>query len=201
MSESAGVFIDRARLLESVAGLARSLDRDTTAGVVRPWVSARLDHNVLGVSEFTQYGTNYVFRSDEAVERGGDGAAPSPLRYLLSSVAFCYQGWVAKISALHGADLESVRVDVRTMLDQRGELLVQDAPVHPQWFVVDLVTSGTASPDAMLAVGSEASRRCPVTALVARAAPVYYRLTHNSDLIRDDRPVSLQHEDAEEQTR
>jgi uncharacterized OsmC-like protein len=192
--------VDVDELARSIHGLVETLDADPSAGIVRPWVSTRLERDVRASSRFTQYGHDFEFRSDEAVDRGGAGSAPSPLRYLLSAVAFCLQGWCAKTWALDATGIADLRVDVRTRMDMRGEHLVPGADAHPQWLVLDVEMRSDASDARAVAMLREASRRCPVTALLVKAVPVYHRLVHNGSLVLDDRPPELRSEAAEEQT-
>lgn len=170
-------------------------------GIVRPWVTVTLDHNVAGSSTFTQYGHPFEFRSDEADTRGGGGSAPSPLRYLLSSIGFCAQGWCAKTWSLRGIQLEALTIHVRSLLDMRGEHLVESVDPHPQWFVVDVRAQSSADPSTAIELANEALRRCPVTALMARAVPVYLVLEHNGALAYDGRPEALRTEHEQELTR
>jgi uncharacterized OsmC-like protein len=192
--------VDVEELARSIHGLVDVLDADPAAGIVRPWVSTRLEQDVRASSRFTQYGLDFEFRSDEAVDRGGAGSAPSPLRYLLSAVAFCLQGWCAKTWALHALGIEELRVDVRTRMDMRGEHLIPGAVAHPQWLVLDVDMRSEASAERAEAMLREASARCPVTALMVQAIPVYHRLVHNDVLVLDERPAELRAEASEEQT-
>lgn len=187
-------LVDRAKLRENLEAVADRLAREPDAGVVRPWVSARLDRDVLGTSEFEQYGHSFVFRSDESAGRGGSDQAPSPMRYLLSSVAFCMQGWTAKVSAARDVTLDGLRVDVRTLLDMRGEHLVDGAPAHPQWMVVDVRVDSPCGEAAMIDLLREALRRCPVTSLMSRAIPLHLMVRHNGTVTLDDRPDDLRDE-------
>lgn len=187
-------LVDNAHLRANLASLSEHLSRAPGDGLVRPWVSARLDHDVRSTSEFEQYGRPFVFRSDESSGRGGGDQAPSPMRYLLSGVAFCMLGWSAKASAARDVTLERLQVDVRTLLDMRGEHLVDDVPAHPQWMVVDVDVDSPNDVGLVVEVLVDALRRCPVTSLMSRAVPLYLMVRHNGDVTRDDRPDELRDE-------
>ena len=89
-------IIDTTLLKDNLDDLAESLTRDPSTGFVMPKVATSLVEDVQAVSVFTQYDRHFEFRCDESEGRGGRGEAPSPLRYLLSSLAFCQQVWYAK---------------------------------------------------------------------------------------------------------
>ncbi len=201
MNESTRSLIDVERLASAVREQSTRFEQRPSDAIVRPWVEAALEQDVLGVSSFVQYGSSHEFRSDEAVDRGGQESAPSPMRYMLSGVAFCFQGWCAKTFAVHGHRLTSLRLGVRTMLDIRGELLLADVPAHPQWIVLDATVESLVPAGEVLAHLQEAKRRCPLTALLAQAVPVHLRATLNGLPLIDERPDALRTEHLQEMTR
>ncbi|MGH3585498.1 MAG: OsmC-related (seleno)protein [Pseudonocardia sp.] len=190
-------LIDMARLRENVEGTARRLRAEPRHGVVRPWVSTRLERDVRAVARFEQYGDAYELRCDESAGRAGTGSAPSPMRYLLSGVAFCLQVWCAKAAALAGVHVHDLQIDVRTLLDMRGEHRVGDVPAHPQWFVLDVRVQSPAAAADVIGIVRDAARRCPVIALVAQAVPVHLLVAHNGSTVLDERPAQLRHEHEE----
>ncbi len=190
-----------AALRQSVAVQSRVLAADPARAIVRPWVRTELERGVIGVSRFTQYGQQHEFRSDEALDRGGEASAPSPLRYLLSGVAFCLQGWCAKTFAVHQVALDALQIELRTRMDMRGELLVDSVAAHPQWLVAHLTLASPAGPATLIALVREAAARCPLSALLARALPLYLLIEVGGVTVLDERPPELQNEQHEEQTR
>ncbi|GAA2033941.1 hypothetical protein GCM10009819_17560 [Agromyces tropicus] len=194
-------LIDRPRLRASLQRISQRTRADAASARMRPWVAARLEGDVTAVSEFEQYGSRYEFRSDESAERGGHGSAPSPMRYLLSSIAFCMLGWVAKTWSAADVEVRSLEAQVRTCLDLRGEHLVEGAPAHPLWFVVEVRIDDDAAPQDAVTLLREAARRCPVTALVGRAVPLHLVLVQRGWTVLDTRPDDLRDEHREEQTR
>lgn len=194
-------LIDRHRMRASLRDIAERSAREASTARMRPWVAARLESDVASVSEFEQYGRHFVFRSDESVERGGHGSAPSPMRYLLSSIAFCMLGWCAKTWAAADIMVRSLEAEVRTCLDLRGEHLVAGAPPHPLWFVLEVRIDDDAVPEQAVALVHEAARRCPTTSLVAKAVPLHLMLVQRDVTLLDLRPEALRNEHREEQTR
>jgi len=181
-------IIDIALLKGNLDGLAESLARDPSSGFVTPRVATTLVEDVRAVSVFTQYDSQFEFRCDESEGRGGRGEAPSPLRYLLSSLAFCQQVWYAKGAAIVGCDVEALEINVETFMDMRGEHLVDEIPTHPQWFLVAAHVDSPSSADCVRAMAAEANRRCPVYGLLSRAVPIYTRLVHNGVVLEDQIP-------------
>ncbi|EAR25983.1 hypothetical protein A20C1_08889 [marine actinobacterium PHSC20C1] len=192
---------DRARLQASLDGISHSLKTDAAGTVMRPWVSAHLERDTVAVSEFEQYGNAYEFRADEAINRGGHASAPSPMRYLLSSIAFCVLGWCAKSWAAADEPLFALEARVRTELDMRGEHRVDDAVPHPPWFVIEIIVEDKTAADVAITLAHDAIERCPVSSLMAAAVPVYLMLRQRGELIHDTRPEALRAEDREELTR
>jgi uncharacterized OsmC-like protein len=183
------VRIDQDLLRGNVEEHAARLGREPGEGFVRPVVTTRLVENVQAVSDFVQYGKEFSFRCDESEGRGGRGEHPSPLRYLLSGIAFCLQVWYAKGAALVGAELDELEIDVATFLDMRGEHKVDDVPPHPQWITIEARVASRSGTDRVLAMVDEANDRCPVSTLVAKAVPVYERILHNGAVVRDTMPA------------
>lgn len=185
MADPGGGRIDRPKLAGNVRSVAERLARQPDGGIVRPSVSTQLVQDVAASSRFEQYDRQFEFRCDESVDRGGAGEQPSPLRYLLSGLAFCLQVWCAKAAALRDVRIDDLRVDVTTLMDMRGEHLVDDHPPHPQRFdvTIDIVTPAGVPDDVLLAITSDAMRRCPVSSLLSRAVPV--RLA----VLADGRPL------------
>lgn len=151
----------------------------------------RLVENVHARSDFVQYDKNFSFECDESDGRAGASQAPSPLRYLLSSIAFCLQVWYAKGAALADVEIEDLEIDVHTYMDMRGEHKVGDVPPNPQWMIVEASVVSPSSAAAVLRMADEANARCPVTNLVSKAVPIYERIRLNSTVIRDSVPADL----------
>lgn len=175
----------------NVEETAALLTADPSAGHVRPLVKTTLVNNVHARSDFVQYDRNFSFECDESDGRAGTGQAPSPLRYLLSSIAFCLQVWFAKGAALADVQIEDLGIDVHTYMDMRGEHKVGEAPPNPQWIIVEASVVSQSSVESVLLMADEANARCPVTNLVAKAVPIYERIRLNNKVIRDNVPTDL----------
>lgn len=182
-------LIDRDALRVNHEQVVARLEADRAAGLMQPEVTARLVRDVSVESSFVQYGRPFTFHGDEAADRAGHETGPSPMRYLLSGVAFCLLGWWAKGSAMLDVELASLEVRLRTFLDMRGEHGVADVPANPQWLVLEVTVSSEAPRERMLEMIDWGIARCPLSALVARAIPVHARVVLDGEVIRDDVPV------------
>lgn len=183
--------VDGEKLQRNLDETVRRLGVDAQDGLVRAKVTASLVQDVSLESRFVQYGQSFAFKCDEAVERGGRGEAPSPLRYFLSGIAFCQGVWYAKGAAVVRCLLESLEIDVETFLDMRGEHRMGDVPAYPQWILLEARVGSPSAPDLVLAMVDEADARCPLWNLVARAVPVFERIVHNGTLLRDTAPPAV----------
>ena len=186
--QSQVTLVNREKLSANLEQLSDKMKSDSSFGKVWPQVETNLVSDVLSVSRFIQYEKPYEFRSDEAVLRGGGGAAPSPLRYLLSSIAFCSQGFYAKASTITDVVLEASNVKVLTYMDMRGEHRVDETPTNPQWFIVKATFTSQSGKENILAMVEEANRRCPVTSLIRKAVPIYEQIYLNETLVHDTIP-------------
>jgi uncharacterized OsmC-like protein len=184
-------LVNRDLLRTNYEQLAATLSSDDAAGLVRPSVTARLLGNVTAESTFVQYDRPFRFIGDEAIIRGGREEGPSPMRYFLSGIAFCLEGWYAKGSAFADVDIEALELELRTYMDMRGEHGLPDVPPHPQWIVAEVRATSPSPPENVLAMVDWGDVRCPLGSLVRRAIPVYGRVIHNGTLIRDEVPANL----------
>lgn len=175
---------------------------DSEAGIMRPWLRATIVEGVHGAAEFEQYGRSHRFESDEAIERGGSGSAPSPLRYLLAALAFCSQGWIAKEFAERSVDARTDTVDARTMIDMAGELGIGAAAPHPPWFVLDIACASDAvDDDALIEAVRAGVARCPVASLLAAAVPLRLLVRQGDSILLDEREDSMRSDDERELSR
>lgn len=181
-------LVDRAVLKANHELVADRLRADPGFGLMRPYVSATLVRDVSVQSDFVQYDRPFTFLCDEAADRGGHETGPSPMRYLLSGVAFCLLGWVAKASSLLDVELTACSATLRTFLDMRGEHGVEGAETNPQWLVIEATVESAASPEDVLRVIDHGRAHCPLTVLVGKAIPVWERVVLNGRVIRDTVP-------------
>jgi uncharacterized OsmC-like protein len=184
-------LVDREKLRANYEALVTSLGHDPASGQVRPAVTARLLGDVSVESTFVQYDREFRFVGDEAVARGGREDGPSPMRYFLSGLAFCMVGWYAKGSAIVGCDLDELEVELRTLLDMRGEHAVDDVPPHPTWIVAEALVRSPSPSETVLAMVDWGDARCPLGSLVRQAIPIHGRVVHNGAVIRDGVPATL----------
>jgi uncharacterized OsmC-like protein len=185
-------LVDVDKLRANYEGLARDLAVDPASGLVRPAVTARLVSDVTVESTFVQYDRDFRFVSDEATSRGGQEMGPSPMRYFLSGLAFCLVGWYAKGSAVSGCQVDGLELDLRTLLDMRGEHAVGGLAPHPTWLIAEARVSSPSTQEAVLAMIDWGDARCPLASLVRTAVPIHGRVIHNGAVIRNDVPTGLE---------
>ncbi len=184
-------LVDHSTLKANYESVAEKLANDPEAGLMRPYVSTRLIENVSVESSFVQYDKDYTFYGDEAKSRGGYERGPSPMRYFLNGVAFCLQGWCAKGSAFTGVDVVGMELDITSFLDMRGEHGFEGVPANPQWLILDFRVDSPSSAEQVLDMVDWGIRRCPLSVFVKKAVPVYERVTHNGEVIRDTVPPDV----------
>jgi uncharacterized OsmC-like protein len=184
-------LVDRQKLRANYDGLVTTLREDPSAGFVHPSVTARLVADVTVESTFVQYERPFRFVSDEADHRAGGEQGPSPMRYFLSGLAFCLEGWYAKGSAVVECDLEDLQLEIRTFMDMRGEHGFPGVPPHPQWIVAEARVRSPAPSEAVLEMIDWGDARCPLVSLVRTAIPVYERVVHNGAVVRNTVPPGL----------
>ncbi len=181
-------LVDRAVLRTNHEHVVERLRADPAFGLMRPYVSASLVRDVSVQSDFVQYDRPFTFHGDEAADRGGHETGPSPMRYLLSGVAFCLLGWIAKASSLLEVELTACSATLRTFLDMRGEHGVDSADTNPQWLVIETTVESVASAREVLRVIDHGRAHCPLTVLVGKAIPVWEKVVLNGEVIRDTIP-------------
>ena len=185
------ITLDAEKLRANVEELAANLMSDPDTGLVRPRVETQLVGSTSATSRFEQYGREFEFNCDESVGRGGEGAAPSPLRYFLSGLAFCLQVWYAKASALTGCVINELNINLETFMDMRGEHRIGDVVAHPQWIFLEVDVRSPSTEDTVLEMRGEANARCPVYSLVQKAVPVYELIIHNGSIADDTRTQKI----------
>jgi uncharacterized OsmC-like protein len=156
---------------------------------MRPTVHARLVRDVSVESVFVQYDRTFTFNGDEALDRAGHETGPSPMRYFLSGIAFCLAGWYAKGSAVLDVPIDGLELDLRTLLDMRGEHGFAGHPANPQYLVVEASVRSDAPVARILEVIDWGGARCPLSVLVRAAIPVYERVILGGAVIRDTVPA------------
>lgn len=181
-------LIDREALRANHDRVAARLAAEPAFGLMRPAVHARLVRDVSVESVFVQYDRTFTFYGDEALDRAGHETGPSPMRYFLSGIAFCLAGWYAKGSAVLDVPIESLELDLRTLLDMRGEHGLAGHPPNPQYLVVEAAIESGAPADRVLEVVDWGGARCPLSVLVRTAIPVHERIVVGGAVIRDTVP-------------
>lgn len=181
-------IVDHDKLKSNYQEVVEKLSANHSAGLVHPYVSAETLEDVSVRSSFIQYDREFTFFGDEAADRGGHERGPSPIRYFLSGIAFCMLGWYAKGAAFADCEVDTLRMNITTHLDLRGEHGFDDKPVHIQWLVFDVHVESPSSAETVLDMIDWGDYRCPLGAFSRRAVPVYTVVTHNGAVIRNTVP-------------
>ena len=90
-----------------------------------------------------------------------------------------------------GCEIEDLEIDVLTYMDMRGEHLIDGIAPNPQWILIEADVSTPGTGEDVLAMVDEANARCPVYNLVAKAVPIYERISRNGVVVRDTVPEGL----------
>ncbi len=72
----------------------------------------------------------FVIRTDQSVEHGGQGSAPEPFELFLASLATCAGLYVAAFCQARGIATDEVRVSLRSANDDKGHLQHVSLEIH-----------------------------------------------------------------------
>ncbi len=183
--------IDMDKLRQNVQSLEELFAANPNSGLARLEIRTRLLEDVLAEASWSQYGKEFVVRCDEAGGRGGQGDAPSPLRYFVCGIAMCQQLWFAKAAALVDCIVEDLVIDLHASIDMRGEFKLAPLPGEQQAMIFDVHVRSPSTPERVLQMVDEGNSRSPLYHVVAHAFPIYERVVHNDALIRDTVPAHL----------
>jgi hypothetical protein len=187
MTDDGRSIIDADRLRAGVLQTTASLEANPTGGRIRPYVDARLVKDVSVALRWEQFGRTFELHSDEPGGRGGQGTAPTAIRYFLSGIASCLQVWFAKGAALTGCEVHGLTLRLEASLDMRVEYGLE--PSGSAEYLLSHAVVESPSPDELvLAMAHEAHGRCPLWNLVIRGVPGYRRLERDGRLLLDTMP-------------
>jgi hypothetical protein len=183
-------IIDPEHLRTNVLHTRTRLEANPEGGLVRPFVDTTLLHGLSVESRWEQFGREFSVHSDEPPGRGGDGQAPTAIRYFLSGIAFCLQVWHAKGAALTGCQLGAITLRLEGSLDMRGEYGLA-LGAGPEYLLATTRVESPSPAGLVIAMSDEAHRRCPLWVLTTRSVPGYRRVFHNGALVLDTLPAEL----------
>ncbi len=115
-ADPAGVPVVRLEAVKPVAGVAGGAGTSLRAEQRRQLhLRAVCRRRPDGVKEIEQQlhsplGSTFRFLSDEPLEKGGRGAAPSAAGYMAAGVAFCFMTQLGRYAAILGKDLHGYRI-------------------------------------------------------------------------------------------
>jgi uncharacterized OsmC-like protein len=100
---------------------------------LKPWtvtVSVKKEHGFL--SSASRQGSDLVWYSDEAKERGGTGKGPSPLSYFMSSLGFCQMVHYVEHCAVDNLRLDSLDIKVEGKISPQKPVRFTDVTYEVQ---------------------------------------------------------------------
>lgn len=152
---------------------------NTAPKLIRGGLTARNDRGVRTVVTTTS-GTSLA--TDEPVERGGRGSAPTPLETVVGALCGCSAVTFERAAREMALEYDGIEFEASYTLDRRG--LLGEAPVRPYFSTVDVqaLVRTTAPPAVLAEVVAITETRCPVRNLLADAGV---------DLVIDWRPAPV----------
>jgi uncharacterized OsmC-like protein len=128
----------------------------------------------------------HEFISDEREEGGGHDAGPAPLRYFLGGIMMCHQVWTVKSSTVMDVTLEELEGEISGYVERgapAGAATDEGRGFARVTFTVSVQSPNT--PDEVIKVVTEASRRCAAFVTVARSTPIDVTIVHNGKTIEE----------------
>lgn len=112
---------------------------------------------------------DFTVMADEPAELGGNDRGPTPMEYVLGSLASCMTVMIRLIAAEQRIRVDDVAFDVEGDLDLRG--LYGSAPVRPDFLEVrgTVWLDSPEEPERIAQLREEVYRRCPAYNLLRRA--------------------------------
>jgi uncharacterized OsmC-like protein len=124
------------------------------------------------LSSASRPGSDLVWYSDEAKDRGGQGKGPSPLSYFLSSMGFCQLVHYAEHCMVDHITLDSLEIRVSGTISMK----------RPRRFTevrYEAVIHSSAIDDVVKRLARAAADDCYVTNTLKAACRVTGTITHN----------------------
>lgn len=121
-------------------------------------------------------GSDLVWFSDEAKERGGQGKAASPLSYLLSSMGFCQFVHYTEHSIVDNIKLDFMKMKID------GKISMQ-RPRRFTEITYEVEIASSESDQTIMSLGRKAADDCYVTNTLKRACTVIGIVMHNGKKI------------------
>jgi uncharacterized OsmC-like protein len=144
---------------------------------LKPWtvtVSVKKEDGFL--SSASRQGSDLVWYSDEAKERGGTGKGPSPLSYFMSSLGFCQMVHYVEHCAVDNLKLDSLNIKVEGKISPQKPVRFTDVTYEVQ------IRSGEGD-EQVRDLARLAAEDCYVTNTLRRSCNVNGIIFHNGKKI------------------
>lgn len=181
------VEINNSRLLENFQEWQKRLREDPSRGLSTPSATVTLVKNLEARADVKDKSASWIFYSDEDKVRGGESKHPGALGYFLAAFGFCQQSWWLKCAALLQLTINSLEIEVKSMLDLRGEHFVDNIYPGLQWFALETRIQSDEPEEKITALAKLVDASCPVYSTLRRAAPIKQRIILNGKIISDER--------------
>jgi uncharacterized OsmC-like protein len=124
---------------------------------------------------------NLMLKSDEPGTVGGSGSAPSPSAIFVAAIGFAENVVFARQAALQNVDFDLLETKVEANWDRKGIYGIDDADPSIVDVVIETHISTNAAPEKVAELLRLTHKRSPMTATVAKAAPIQRKLFVNGN--------------------
>ncbi len=128
------------------------------------------------LSSASHPGSDLIWYSDEPRERGGQGKAPGPLSYALSSMGFCQFVHYTEHAIVEGIKLRTLQMKIDGKISQQK-------PRRFTEVVYEVSISSDEKEETIRDLAMRAAEDCYVTNTLKRACPVTGVIIHNGKKI------------------
>ncbi len=145
-------------MTDTISRAVESFTADPQSGRVSPQAVATLENGRARVRSGP-----FDWEADLPTVIGGGNQAPTPIAYLLGSLAACAVVLVADaLGPQHGVEIDSITATASCSADLAALVGVEGADGRLQGVRLDVVIASSADADTVAALQQEWRRRCPV---------------------------------------
>lgn len=146
--------------------------KESPQWVVLRAVTKLIDDKESTVLKESNIRNKYKILSDEPAGRGGADKAPAPIEYMIASFGQCLVTVYAYHAALNDISLDSVEVDARGYIDQRGVYDVADVMRGLTKVVYKTRIKSSESEDKIKWLTEISEKCCPAHGTLRKACPL-----------------------------
>ena len=140
------------------------------------WMTGTHSRSVIsdyfGVGEERTHDREFVFDADHPAVLVGKDNGPTPVEFILHSLAACLTAGLANIAAARKVELTEVRSTVRGDIDLNGILGLQDVRNGYQNVSVQFVVKGDAPEEVLREIVEQSRMRSAVYDIITNGVPV-----------------------------